>query len=146
MFKHVLIPTDGSEVGTKVVMEGIDLAKALGANITLLTVLRPFHTFALSPEMVTETASEHRHHEEEHQRQDIALAQDAARTAGLHFQHITAESDHLSDAVIHAAKDRDCDLVVMPAHERAGLLRTSHMDSETLKLLTRSELPVLVLH
>jgi nucleotide-binding universal stress UspA family protein len=146
MFRHVLIPTDGSEIGTKAVRDGIGLAQALGANVTILTVVRPFHTFSLSPEMVTETASEHRRHEEEHLRQDVTFAKGAARSAGLQLEHVTAEQDHLSDAVIHTAKKRGCDLVVMPAHERAGLLRTSHIDSETLKLLTRSELPVLVLH
>ena len=146
MFTHVLVPTDGSEVGTKAVSEGIGLAKALGAKVTILTVVRPFHTFSLDPELVTETATEHRQHEDEHLREDIRLAKEAASSAGVQCEHVTAERDHLSDAVIEAAKNRGCDLVIMPAHERVGLLRSSHVDTETVRLLARSELPVLVLH
>jgi nucleotide-binding universal stress UspA family protein len=146
MFRHVLIPTDGSEVGAKAILEGIDLAKTLGAKVTVLTVVRPFHTFSLDPEMVTETSEEHRQHEDEHLREDIRLAKKAASAAGLACEHVKAEHDHLSDAVIHAARSHGCDLVVMPAHDRAGLLTGSHVDSATVRLLARSELPVLVLH
>ena len=146
MFTHLLVPTDGSPVASKAVMEGIDLAKALGAKITILTVVRPFHTFSLNPELVTETPEEHRQHEDAHLREDIRLAKEAASSAGVACEHVTAEHDHLSDAVIHTAKNRGCDLVVMPAHERVGLLGSSHVDTETVRLLARSELPVLVLH
>ena len=43
MFKHLLIPTDGSDLGTKALRAGIDLAKVLGAEVTLITVSQPFH-------------------------------------------------------------------------------------------------------
>lgn len=146
MFRHALIPTDGSEAGTKAVMEGIRLAKALGAKLTILTVLRPFHAWSLSPEMITETAPEHREHEEEHLRGDTQLVKEAASSAGIQWEHVTAERTHLSDAVIRAAEQHGCDLVVMPAHERVGLLSGSHVDSETVRLLARSDVAVLVLH
>ena len=146
MFRHLVIPTDGSQIGTKAVLDGINLAKALRAKVTVLTVVRPFHTFSLDPEMVTETPSVHLQHEEEHKREDLRLAHEAARVAEIHCEHVMTEHDHLSDAVIDVAKERGCDLVVMPAHDRAGMLRSSHVDSETVRLLARSELPVLVLH
>jgi nucleotide-binding universal stress UspA family protein len=146
MFTHLLVPTDGSPIGTKAILEGIGLAKVLGAKITILTVIRPFRTFSLNPELVTETPTEHRQHENEHFREDIRLAKQAASSAGVQCEHVTAECDHLSDAVIEAANHHRCDLVVMPAHERVGLLKSSHIDTETVRLLARSELPVLVLH
>ena len=144
MYKHLLIPTDGSKIGAKAVAHGIALAKATGARVTILTVLHPFHVFSLAPEAVTETEEEHARHDQEHQRWD-AKAEELARSHGIPCEHIQAESDHLADAVIQAAKARECDLVVMPAHERYGLLGRS-LDAETIKLLTRSELPVLVMH
>lgn len=144
MYKHVLIPTDGSQVGTKAAAHGIALAKATGAKVTILTVMHPFHVLSLSPEIVTETAAEHSRHDAEHKRADNEL-EDLARSSGVPCEHVEAESDHLSEAVVQAAKSRGCDLIVMPAHERYGLLSRS-IDSETVKLLTRSELPVLVMH
>jgi nucleotide-binding universal stress UspA family protein len=147
MFKHVLIPTDGSRVGIKAVKEGVELARALGAKVTVLTVLRPFPVYGLGLDAATESSMEHwRHEEEAHETEDTELTKEAAASSSVQVAHITAEDVHLSDAVISAAQTRGCDLVVMPAHDRPGLLGGSHVDNETVRLLARSELPVLVLH
>jgi len=147
MYKHVLIPTDGSPVGTKAVKAGIDLARALKAKVTILTVVRPFHVYGLGADAVAEPETEHpRREDEDHDLEDTRLAQEAAEALGVQAGHVTAEDDHLSHAVIHAARSRGCDLVVMPAHDRIGMLGRSHVDSETVRLLAESELPVLVLH
>jgi nucleotide-binding universal stress UspA family protein len=45
MYTNILIPTDGSELVGKAVEHGIGLAKRIGAKVTALTVLPPFHTF-----------------------------------------------------------------------------------------------------
>jgi nucleotide-binding universal stress UspA family protein len=44
MYKHILIPTDGSNLAEKAVLHGITLAKEIGAKITALTVSEPFHS------------------------------------------------------------------------------------------------------
>ena len=44
MYKHILIPTDGSELSEKAVRNGITLASSLGAKITALTVMEPWST------------------------------------------------------------------------------------------------------
>ncbi|RYE53451.1 MAG: universal stress protein, partial [Hyphomicrobiales bacterium] len=41
MFKSLLIATDGSELGDKALTAGIDLAKAHGAKILVLTATDP---------------------------------------------------------------------------------------------------------
>jgi nucleotide-binding universal stress UspA family protein len=43
VYRHILIPTDGSEVAHKAVTEGLALAKVLGAKITALTVEASFN-------------------------------------------------------------------------------------------------------
>ena len=146
MYRHILIPSDHSAAGTAAIQQGIGLAKALGAKVTILNVRQPFHTFTLSPELLTETPNEHRAHLREQAEVDLRRAEEAARAAGLQFQTVEAEYDHLGEAVVDTAKARGCDLVVMPAHERHGLLGSTSLDSETVRLLTRSEIPVLVLH
>ena len=47
MYKHILIPTDGSELSQKAVDQGIGLAKALNGKVTAVTVSEPFHIFAV---------------------------------------------------------------------------------------------------
>ena len=144
MYKHILIPTDGSETGTRAVESALDLARAVGAKLTILTVLQPFHVFAFAPEMVTETTAEHQRQLDEHSRAGDLL-ETTRRAPGVACTHIRAENDHLSEAVRRTADAQGCDLIVMPAHERYGLLGRS-VDSETVSLLSRSRLPVLVLH
>ena len=46
MYKHVLIPTDGSEPSERAVARGVAFAKAIGARITGITISRPFHVVA----------------------------------------------------------------------------------------------------
>jgi nucleotide-binding universal stress UspA family protein len=52
MYKRILILTDGSDLSEKAIEHGIALAKVLGAKITALTVLEPFHVSAFEPSMV----------------------------------------------------------------------------------------------
>ena len=144
MYKHILIPTDGSDAGTRAVEQGLDLARAIGARLTILTVLQPFHTFTFAPEMVAETVDVHKQHVDDHVRTDDRL-EALVRRSGVDCNHLSAEEFHLSEAVRQAAEAQGCDLIVMPAHERYGLLGKS-VDAETVKLLSRSHLPVLVLH
>ena len=56
MYKHILIPTDGSELSNKAIHHGIALAKAVNAKVTGITVMTPFHVIAIDPETLTDTA------------------------------------------------------------------------------------------
>ena len=42
MYNHILIATDGSELGAKAVDQGLDLAKQLDAKVTAITVTEPW--------------------------------------------------------------------------------------------------------
>ena len=57
MYKHILIPTDGSDLSNKAVKYGIALAKAMGAKVTAITVTVPFHVFAIDPETFSPASS-----------------------------------------------------------------------------------------
>ena len=60
MYKHILIPTDGSDLSNKAIHHGIALAKAINAKVTGITVRIPFHVFAIDPEMITDTPDSYR--------------------------------------------------------------------------------------
>ena len=60
MYKHILIPTDGSELSKLALEEGVALAKALDAQVTIITVTTPFHVITANPVMLTDTPSDTR--------------------------------------------------------------------------------------
>ena len=60
MFKHILIPTDGSDLSNKAIRYGMALAKASNAKVTGITVTIPFHVFAIEPEMFTDNADSYK--------------------------------------------------------------------------------------
>jgi nucleotide-binding universal stress UspA family protein len=55
MYKHILIPTDGSELSEMAIRQGMAFAKSIHAKVTVLTVSLPFHIIAIDPVMVTDT-------------------------------------------------------------------------------------------
>ncbi|MOA66601.1 Universal stress protein family protein [compost metagenome] len=57
---------------------------------------------------------------------------------------VVMKSNQVAEAIIHAAKNQDCDLIVMASHGRRSLARLL-LGSETLHVLTHSHIPVLVL-
>src|SRR6266487_3972336 len=83
MYKHILIPTDGSELSKKAVDHGIGLAKALNAKVTAVTVSEPFHIFAVEPGMVTDTPDEYKKRIVALATKYLKVAKDAATAAGV---------------------------------------------------------------
>src|SRR6516162_4821443 len=62
MYKHILIPTDGSELSKLALEEGVALAKALNARVTVVTVTTPFHVISGNPVMLTDTPERYKDH------------------------------------------------------------------------------------
>jgi nucleotide-binding universal stress UspA family protein len=62
MYRHILIPTDGSRLSQNAIAHGVALAKSINAKVTILTVSTPFHTFVVDPEMVTDTPEQYAKH------------------------------------------------------------------------------------
>lgn len=147
MFKNIIIPTDGTDTGVRAVEQGLEIARSVGARMTILTVFQQFQTMSFASEMAFEpfdAASDLDLQEEQHRRTDDRL-EAAVRASGVRCTHLVAEHQHLAEAVRTTAEAQGCDLIIMPAHERYTLLGRS-VDSETTRLLAKSKLPVLVLH
>ena len=66
MYANILIPTDGSELAGKAVQHGIALAKWIGAKVTVLTVLPPFHVFTTDTQMIEDTPAQYQARMQEH--------------------------------------------------------------------------------
>lgn len=144
MYRHVIVPTDGSDVGTRAVEEGLELARSIGAKLTIVTVLHHFHPLDYSPDSIVEALDPHQAEIDHHVKADDLLER-KVRASGVACSHIRVRHDHLCEAVRMAAAAQDCDLIVMPAHVRNGWL-SGGIDAETVRLLSSSNVPVLVLH
>lgn len=146
MFKHILLPTDGSKLSDRAIIHGINLAKTLGAKITLLSVVPEFRMIADESFAVPLSVQAKQQYEKEAKaRAEKKLAAAGARIAkaGLQSSAIVASSDLPYQQIIEVARKRKCDLVVMASHGRRGLTGLL-LGSETVKVLTHSKVPVLV--
>jgi nucleotide-binding universal stress UspA family protein len=143
MFKHILIPSDGTDLSRKAVLYGVQLAKHCGAKVTAFTVSEPYRVAAM--EAVLIPVGEDQFDEESRRIADKALEQVriAAEAAGVICDTIREVHDQPYRAIIDAAHAKDCDLIVMASHGRRGVSALL-LGSETNKVLTHSTIPVLV--
>ena len=143
MYKHILIPSDGSELSKKAVDHGIGLAKALSAKVTAVTVSEPFHIFAVEPGMVTDTPDEYKKRVAALAAKYLKAAKDAATAAGVACDVLQVEHEHPYETIIDTARKRGCDAIVMASHGRRGVSAVV-LGSETVKVLTHSNIPVVI--
>ncbi|NBR12625.1 MAG: universal stress protein [Alphaproteobacteria bacterium] len=143
MYKHILIPTDGSALATTAVKQGLDFAKAVGAEVTILTVHEPFHIFTLETEMVTDTFSAYKEHAKRHAKSVLEKVQALAEARNIKCELLDLESDYPYEAIISTAKKKKCDLIAMASHGHGGV-KAMILGSETQKVLAHSTIPVLV--
>jgi nucleotide-binding universal stress UspA family protein len=143
MYKHILIPTDGSALSEAAIKQGVALAKALNAKVSAITVSPTFHAISLDPMMVTETPAKYEKDRAEVAGRYLGVVQAAAQAAGVSYDGMHTIDDHPYLAIINTAKARGCDLIFMASHGRKGVSALV-LGSETTKVLTHSKIPVLV--
>ncbi len=143
MFKHILIPTDGSELSKMALQEGIALAKALDARVTVLTVTTPFHILTTDPTMVADTPERYKKQMAAVAGQYLDVAEHIAKASGVVCDLVHLEHEHPYQAIIDTAQERGCDAIEMASHGRRGV-SSILLGSETLKVLTHSAIPVIV--
>lgn len=144
MFKHILLPTDGSPLSDKAVKRGIEFAKKIGARVTAIHVVPVFRiiadeSIALNPALKKRFEDESRTRA---QKMLDAIAR-AAKAKGVRCATLTAVSDLPYQQIIASAQKNKCDLIMMASHGRRGL-SSLLLGSETAKVLTHSKIPVLV--
>ena len=143
MYKHILIPTDGSPLSEDAVKQGLALAKTLHAKVTVLTVVPPFHVFATETMMVTDTREHYDNDIARMAERRLAWPREAAKVAGVVYEDVSEVAEHPWAAIVETAKTRGCDLIVMASHGRKGVSALV-LGSETTKVLTHSKIPTLV--
>jgi nucleotide-binding universal stress UspA family protein len=146
MFKHILLPTDGSKLSDRAVQRGIELAEAIGARVTAVHVIPEFRMMAdESFVLPTSVDLKARYEKESKARASKMLEKISARaeTAGVPYESVVVIGETPYEQIIDTAKKRKCDLIMMASHGRRGISALL-LGSETSKVLTHSKVPVLV--
>src|SRR5215475_7015550 len=148
MYRHILVPTDGSDVARKGLQQGIALAKALNAKATVITVtemlpvyyggdiaagwIPPQEMFDSFDAVCKERAGK-----------VLDEARAMAKQIGIPVDVLHVPNAHPATAIIETAKSGGCDLIVMASHGRRGL-RKLFLGSQTSEVLANGSVPVLV--
>jgi nucleotide-binding universal stress UspA family protein len=147
MYRHILLPTDGSPLSRRAVKEAAGLARACKAKITVLYVIEPYMPPAVAEALLPGTFAK-----------DASVYLESARKAAdaalsrvvkaLAKSKVKCEGLSVTDptpwrGIVAAARQLRCDLIVMASHGRKGLAGVL-LGSETTKVLTHSKVPVLV--
>jgi len=145
LFRHILIPTDGSPISAKAAKAGIAFAREVGAKVTGYCAVEPVYSqiygegYMMAGRSIASQEKKARRIAERH----VAAIGKLAKAAGVPFRgHVSrSESPHLG--IIAAAKSGRCDVVFMASHGRRGLAGLV-MGSVTHRVLTHTRIPVLV--
>ena len=145
MFRHILIPTDGSPVSAKAVKAGIAFAKQVGAKVTGYCALEPVYAqiygegYMMAGKSIVQIEKRARQVGVRH----VAAIAKVAKAAGVPFSAHVSKADSPYAGIVAAATQKHCDLIFMASHGRRGIAGLI-MGSVTQKVLTRSRVPVLV--
>ena len=143
MFKHLLIPTDGSPLSERTVIKGIELAAGQGARVTGIHVSPQFHVLTYRPDMIEETRDTYAKDSEAHAKLYLDFISKAAAESKVPCETLREISDEPFQAIINVARSRGCDLIVMASHGRRGI-KGFLLGSETQRVLTHSDIPTLI--
>lgn len=121
MYQNILIPTDGSDLATKAVEQGVRFAKEIGAKITAVTVTEPFQLLSVAPSQLEYTPIEYKKHADTYAEKVLGIVSAAAKSAGVGCETLHVEHEHVYQAIIDAAAARRCGLILMASHGRRGV-------------------------
>jgi nucleotide-binding universal stress UspA family protein len=123
MFKSIVVGTDGSDTATQAVRQAVDLARAVGAKVELVSAYEPVSAQRLN--------EERRQAPEDLQwainpREDVdatlEVAAELARQEGVAVDVYPRQGDP-ADAILDVAEEREADLIIVGNKGMTGAKR-----------------------
>jgi nucleotide-binding universal stress UspA family protein len=145
MFKHLLVPVDGSDVSKKSLKKVAELAKADGAAVTLVYVSDP-----LPPMVYSDSTMGYGITQKDHIQVSEAYAKEVFKKAvtalgvSIKTKTLHISCGNLAEGILEGAKKSKADVIVMASHKRTGITGIL-LGSETHEVIVHTKLPVLVL-
>lgn len=146
MFRHVLIPTDGSRLAASGAKAGVKLAAALNARVTAVYVIPPYVPAIYGEAALYVPAASPRDYRKAAERaakKALAAIEIEAQTAGVGYSGMIVTDAQPWGGILRAARAKKCDAVAMASHGRGGLAGLL-LGSETQRVLAHSKIPVIV--
>ena len=145
MFKHILVPTDGSPFSQDAVRKAVAFAKDTGARITAFYARpsppQPYYGDGVILDERTLTGF--KEIADKQAQENLGFVDNLCQQADVNCAKLELTSDEPYEAIIKAATQSGCDLIFMASHGRRGI-GALLLGSETNKVLTHSKIPVLV--
>lgn len=142
MFKHILVPVDGSETSMLSVAKAAGLAKAFGSEVTAVYVLDPYPftgvgaDFAYGQAQYLSTATAEAN-------QALESVKKQMTEAGVEVKTLVGEGHAVHEGIVRVADSVGADLIVMGSHGRRGLEKLV-LGSVAQRVLSAARIPVLV--
>ncbi|WP_117195285.1 universal stress protein [Rhizobium terrae] len=143
MYKHILIPTDGSPISTKALEKALDFAREIGAEVTVLAVMEPLQVLTLNPSGLEVAYAEYDRQNNAAADGILADAKEAAKQRMVACEGVKLGNSDAARTIVETAEQYNCDLIAMASHGRSGF-KAFMLGSVTMKVLAHSKLPVLV--
>jgi nucleotide-binding universal stress UspA family protein len=147
MYKNILISTDGSELATRGLSHGLELAKELNVSVTVVTITEMWSAYELTYNVGRENPNPIEQHEDiaaEVSKKILASAKEAAEQLGISCECVHVSDRHPAEGILETATSKGCNLIVMASHGRRGVKKVL-LGSVANEVLSNSAVPVLII-
>jgi nucleotide-binding universal stress UspA family protein len=145
MFKHILLPTDGSPIANRAAKAGLRFARSVRAKVTGYYAIELVRLQVYSEGYIPDAdivALWDRQAKQFGDRHLAAMAK-LAKAARVRFDSVCAKAPTPYEGIIATARKKKCDVIFMASHGRSGIAKLL-MGSVTEKVLATSKIPVVV--
>lgn len=142
MFKHILIPVDGSPTSMTAVAKAAGLAKAFGSQVTAVYVVDPYPFTGVGADFAY-GQSQYMNAATAEANTALDATRKAMEEAGVSVNTVIGEGHAVHDGILQALESTGADLIVMGSHGRRGLEKLV-LGSVTQRVLGVVHTPVLV--
>lgn len=142
MFKHILLPVDGSETAQKAVEKAAGLARAFGSDVTAIYVIDPYPFTGLGSDFAYGQA-EYLGAATAEAKEATEAARATLEQAGVKVTTAVIEAHAAWRGIIDTATALGADLIVMGSHGRRGLEKVV-LGSVAQRVLSHAHQPVFI--
>ena len=145
LFKHILVPTDGSPASLHAATAAVALAKCTGGRITAFFAAPPATPIVFGEFLPTGymPPGEHSAMIERMASKHLGKVAKLAADAGVPCESVHRTSDYPAEAILEVAHERKCDLICLAPHTRHGIA-AAILGSQTQQVVSQAKIPVLV--
>jgi nucleotide-binding universal stress UspA family protein len=146
MYQNILIATDGSEIATRGLSHGLNLAKALKLPVTIITTTHIWPPTAFTDDaglFITDSFQNFEKFASKEAKIILKSAQETADELDVSCECIHVGNQYPAEGILETATSKGCDLIVMSSHGRRGFKKVL-LGSVANEVLANSKVPVLI--